>query len=355
MSELKEFKLPDVGEGLTEADIVTWHVKPGDQVTVNQIIVEIETAKAVVELPSPTTGRSPGCWPRRARPSTSGTPIIAVDVSAGDRPPGETESAERSAVTRRRSRPRPPAEPRRAAACRQPGRPRSTAQAALHRRAARPRRAERQPVLVGYGVKASATTRRARKTARPRPAAGRSGTGPVARRRQRQRRPGSTGGPGAGQAAGTQAGQGPRRRPGRADRHRAGRRRSPGTTCSGRPLQPGPFGTRGLPARGPDGRPGRAARPGRRGAHPDPRRAQAHRRGDGGQRVHRAACHRVPADRHHRDDGCDGASATCPSSPDVRVSPLLLVARALLVAARRHPMINSCWDEARRRSWSSTT
>ncbi len=56
MTELKEFKLPDVGEGLTEADIVAWHVKPGDQVEVNQIIVEIETAKAVVELPSPWDG-----------------------------------------------------------------------------------------------------------------------------------------------------------------------------------------------------------------------------------------------------------------------------------------------------------
>src|ERR1700691_6269566 len=56
MAELKEFRLPDVGEGLTEADIVAWHVQPGDQVEVNQIIVEIETAKAVVELPSPWDG-----------------------------------------------------------------------------------------------------------------------------------------------------------------------------------------------------------------------------------------------------------------------------------------------------------
>ena len=56
MSELKQFKLPDVGEGLTEADIVKWHVQPGDTVTINQIIVEIETAKAVVELPSPYEG-----------------------------------------------------------------------------------------------------------------------------------------------------------------------------------------------------------------------------------------------------------------------------------------------------------
>jgi hypothetical protein len=71
MTELKEFKLPDVGEGLTEADIVAWHVKPGDQVEVNQIIVEIETAKAVVELPSPWDGTVARLLVRRARPSTS--------------------------------------------------------------------------------------------------------------------------------------------------------------------------------------------------------------------------------------------------------------------------------------------
>ncbi len=71
MSDLKEFKLPDVGEGLTEADIVRWHVKPGDQVIVNQIIVEIETAKAVVELPSPYEGSSRACWSPRVRPPMS--------------------------------------------------------------------------------------------------------------------------------------------------------------------------------------------------------------------------------------------------------------------------------------------
>src|SRR5262249_56735868 len=56
MADVKQFKLPDVGEGLTEADIVTWKVKPGDQVSVNQVIVEIETAKSLVELPSPFDG-----------------------------------------------------------------------------------------------------------------------------------------------------------------------------------------------------------------------------------------------------------------------------------------------------------
>ena len=72
MSEVKRFKLPDVGEGLTEADIVAWRVKPGDSVVLNQVIVEIETAKAVVELPSPYEGSSRNCWPRKGRPSTWG-------------------------------------------------------------------------------------------------------------------------------------------------------------------------------------------------------------------------------------------------------------------------------------------
>ena len=48
--------MPDVGEGLTEAEIVTWRVAVGDTVAVNQMLVEIETAKAAVELPSPFAG-----------------------------------------------------------------------------------------------------------------------------------------------------------------------------------------------------------------------------------------------------------------------------------------------------------
>lgn len=50
------FRLPDVGEGLTEAEIVTWKVRVGDEVAVDQPLVEIETAKSLVELPSPWEG-----------------------------------------------------------------------------------------------------------------------------------------------------------------------------------------------------------------------------------------------------------------------------------------------------------
>src|SRR5262249_29694090 len=86
MSEVKQFKLPDVGEGLAEADIVAWHVKPGDSVSVNQVIVEIETAKAVVELPSPYEGVVTGLLAEVGQTVDVGTPIIAVSVGgeAGD-------------------------------------------------------------------------------------------------------------------------------------------------------------------------------------------------------------------------------------------------------------------------------
>ena len=53
---IREFRLPDPGEGLVEADIVTWRVAVGDQVKINDIVVEIETSKSLVELPSPYAG-----------------------------------------------------------------------------------------------------------------------------------------------------------------------------------------------------------------------------------------------------------------------------------------------------------
>lgn len=54
---MKIFRLPDVGEGLAEANIVQWHVAVGDEVAADQIIVSVETAKAVVDIPSPRAGR----------------------------------------------------------------------------------------------------------------------------------------------------------------------------------------------------------------------------------------------------------------------------------------------------------
>ena len=105
----KDFRLPDVGEGLTEADIVSWHVKPGDTVTINQIIVEIETAKAVVELPSPYAGTVTALLVNEGQTVDVGIPIITIDVPvageapadpapAADAAPAETAAAETAAA-----------------------------------------------------------------------------------------------------------------------------------------------------------------------------------------------------------------------------------------------------------------
>ncbi|MFC5750352.1 dihydrolipoamide acetyltransferase family protein [Actinomadura rugatobispora] len=146
MSELKHFKLPDVGEGLTEAEIVRWHVQPGDRVEVNQTIVEIETAKAIVELPCPFEGVVAELLATEGATVDVGVPIIAVDV-APDGPAVATPVSE------------PPAQ---AAALKEDLVPPAPAAA--------PEEPKRQPVLVGYGVKPGATKRRPRKQANGTPA-----------------------------------------------------------------------------------------------------------------------------------------------------------------------------------------
>jgi pyruvate dehydrogenase E2 component (dihydrolipoamide acetyltransferase) len=80
---MKQVKLPDVGEGLTEAEIVSWKVKPGDTVKVNEIIVEIETAKSLVELPCPFAGTVTELLVPEGTTVDVGTPIITVDDGSG--------------------------------------------------------------------------------------------------------------------------------------------------------------------------------------------------------------------------------------------------------------------------------
>ena len=75
---MAEFLLPDVGEGLTEAEIVSWKVKVGDTVEINDIVVEIETAKSLVELPSPYEGTVTGLLVPEGEMVPVGTPIIAI-------------------------------------------------------------------------------------------------------------------------------------------------------------------------------------------------------------------------------------------------------------------------------------
>ena len=80
---VRHFKLPDPGEGLVEAEIVTWKVKVGDTVKVNDVIVEIETAKSLVELPVPYAGTVTELLVAEGETVAVGSPIIAVDDGLG--------------------------------------------------------------------------------------------------------------------------------------------------------------------------------------------------------------------------------------------------------------------------------
>jgi len=88
---ISEFRLPDVGEGLTEAEVVAWRVAPGDTVAINDVLVEVETAKAAVELPSPFAGTVEALLVEPGRPVPVGTPIIAITTTGGATPSGEGE------------------------------------------------------------------------------------------------------------------------------------------------------------------------------------------------------------------------------------------------------------------------
>ncbi len=86
MSRLKEFKLPDLGEGLTEGEILQWMVKVGDEVKLNQPIVEVETAKAAVEVPSPYAGVVTALHHAAGTTVDVGSVIITFDTDPGAGP-----------------------------------------------------------------------------------------------------------------------------------------------------------------------------------------------------------------------------------------------------------------------------
>ncbi|MGP6171199.1 dihydrolipoamide acetyltransferase family protein [Microbacterium sp. A204] len=93
---IQEFHLPDLGEGLTDAEVVQWLVAPGDTVTLNQTLAEVETAKAVVELPSPFEGTVSTLHAEAGETVAVGAPLIAFDVpgdDAAEPEPGSEESA----------------------------------------------------------------------------------------------------------------------------------------------------------------------------------------------------------------------------------------------------------------------
>ncbi len=320
MSELKEFRLPDTAEGLTEADILTWHVKPGDSVKDGQIIVEIETAKAVVELPSPYTGTVTRLLVEEGQTVDVGAPIIVVDLSGAPLPATAGETA--------------------------------TTAAARQEPAAAPEQAEpavgeaRQAVLVGYGVRTAPTTRRQRKTAgpaAPEPATPASTT----------ERNGDGGGvtaptaaPSAGRTAGLAKppvrklakdlgislaeldGTGPEGSITREDVQQAAKRETNAVMIKG----------------GFDGFSGFSGTTDERIAVRGVRRAMA-------AAMVSSAFTAPHVTEFLQIDMTETMAAVrrvreLPEFEGVRVSPLLFVARALIVAVGRHPLINSSWDEA---------
>ncbi|TBO56410.1 2-oxo acid dehydrogenase subunit E2, partial [Streptomyces kasugaensis] len=126
----REFKMPDVGEGLTEAEILKWYVQPGDTVTDGQVVCEVETAKAAVELPIPYDGVVHELNFGEGVTVDVGTVIISVDTDPGAGPvaPAAAPAAEAPAAP---AAPEEDEEPQ-----------------------------GRQAVLVGYGAAPSSTKRR---------------------------------------------------------------------------------------------------------------------------------------------------------------------------------------------------
>ena len=98
---MKIFALPDIGEGLQEAEIVAWHISPGDHVVADQPIVSIETDKAVVELPSPWSGTVEQLRAKVGEVVAVGAPLVAFkDVPGEDRGAIVGELAEADADSR---------------------------------------------------------------------------------------------------------------------------------------------------------------------------------------------------------------------------------------------------------------
>jgi pyruvate dehydrogenase E2 component (dihydrolipoamide acetyltransferase) len=289
MSDLKQFKMPDVGEGLTEADILRWDVKPGDTVKVNQTLVEVETAKAAVELPSPYAGVVTELHAAEGDTVDVGTPIITIDVAASA-----------------------PA----AAAAAQP--------AAAETAAAEPE--ERQSVLVGYGPR-GATRRRARKAAPDTPSAHPAfnvaptqppADAPETRHRVLAKPPVRQLAKSLGVDLATVQPTGPNGTVSRADVEQAAAAPTPARAVA------------------PAGRETRVPVKGVRKHTAAAMVASAFT----APHVTEFITVDVTATMELRD-----RTATRPDFRDVKVSPLVFVAKAVVLAARRTPEINASWDE----------
>ncbi|MFL1378395.1 MULTISPECIES: dihydrolipoamide acetyltransferase family protein [unclassified Nocardiopsis] len=313
------FKLPDVGEGLVDAEILTWFVKPGDVIEVNQNICEIETAKAVVELPSPFAGTVKELLVEEGQTVDVGTVIITVDDGTGG---GDDGSAAGSGTA--------------------------------------PAEEEREKPLVGYGEKAAATQRRARR--RPAP------SGPVSP--APAARPAAVPAPPVAVAPAPVASQGrPLAKPPvrklakdlgvnlatvapsgaggiitRDDVHAAAQGAQSGAQAAPEPAvapQEAPAAPVGSAVSG--GTVDRSARERRTPIKGVRKATAAAMVGSAFTAPHVTEFLQVDVTRTMK------AVARLREHPDfagVRVSPLLMVAKALLLAIKRNPDVNASWDEA---------
>jgi pyruvate dehydrogenase E2 component (dihydrolipoamide acetyltransferase) len=339
MSRVKEFKLPDLGEGLTEGEILKWLVAEGDTVTQNQPIVEVETAKAAVEIPAKWAGRVTKIFHAEGTTVEVGAPIIAIDTDPSGEPlPSSDDLPEPSAASLAAVEVAP------AEGAVEPG------------LIGGPAPGGRTAVLVGYGPRTTSAIRRPRKTQPSTPAPGPVSSGlrsaatgatredPVAPLASSRR-------PGASQAPG----------PARAERAPVSRAKPPVRKLA-RDLG---VDLTGLTGSGPLGSITRedveAAANG--GGTATSVVAAAVFGPDREQRIPIKGVQKLMARNmvlsaftapHVTEFLTVDATRTMravnrlrerPDWHGVRVSPLLLVAKAMLLAVGRHPMVNSTWSD----------
>jgi len=324
MPSFRDFALPDLGEGLTEGEILAWFVKPGDEVTLNQPIVEVETAKAAVEIPSPHAGVVSALHCAVGDTVDVGTAIITFDVDPGGVAAPEVDLT--TTETSIRGGDLVPSEP-----------------GIIGSPAPKAGGEEKIQILVGSGVKASKLTRRARVAADSKPAG--ESNGEPARQPARV----------AAAAVGARAQQ-------LADVHVLAK---PPVRKLARDLG---VDLQVIGGTGPDGTVTRSdvqaaaagGTTGVRSVAPAPDFDPATRE----QRIPVKGVRKLTAEAMvasaftapHVTEfvtvdvtptmGLVGRLREDPAFAGVKVSPLLLVARALILAIGRYPMLNSSWDDA---------
>ncbi|MGW7545095.1 dihydrolipoamide acetyltransferase family protein [Streptomyces sp. NPDC054770] len=293
MSQEQVFLLPDVGEGLTEAEILQWAVKAGDTVEINQILVEVETAKAAVELPSPYAGVVGTLHAREGETLPVGQPLITIlgDADGGTSPGAADETGETGGAGGAG------------------GAAEDSGRAAL---------------LVGYGPQESAGRRRRRRTAAasprtsvaepPVPATERTAAKPPVRKLAKD----------LGVDITTVTPTGPGATVTRADVHRAAGTSPVAAKAIAPAVVPEPAAETRVPIRG--------VRKHTAAAMVASAFTAPH--------VTEFTTVDITATMRLRD-----TVAARREFRDLRVTPLLLVARALLLALRRTPEANASWDE----------